>query len=291
MNDESDFFNKTDNNDSEYSSNEESGTAEELHSEVENTDDSHDEEKETNGTESTKHSVKGRYVLLALLFLILTVLVGFYESRSVIIKKVTVGGDFYTSTNAIIKKADIPADAKPDSLNLLAISKRVEQLPYIRRAFIRIIPPDQLHIQVTERHPIALLISGNHEMYVDTSGVKMPVVPGKIINAPLVYGFKATDAGDTVKSAKFKTVCHFLENLQKHHLAQITLSEVTYTTKYGVVAISQNNGVKVIFGNNNFDQRLTYWDAFYRQVVPKKGINKFLFVDLRYKGQVVTNKL
>lgn len=236
-------------------------------------------------------SAKGRYVILAILLLAVAGIVSYYNSKAFVIKKVTVDGEYFTPARAIIKQAAVPANINPDSLNFLTVISRVEKLPYVRQAFVRVIPPNTLHIQVEERQPAAMLIKGDNRMYVDTSGVKLPIVEGKIVNVPLVYGFNATGAGDTVKSEHFKTISHFLEQLQSHKLANVTLSEITYIPDDGIVALTQNNGVKVIFGKSDFNQRLAYWDAFYEQVVPKKGIDKFYFVDLRYQGQVVTNKI
>ncbi len=254
-------------------------------------------EEETAGSETKKpdvkkvRSAKGRYVLLAVLLLIVAGVVSYFNSKAFVIKQVTVDGEYYTPAEKIIKQAGIPANINPDSLNFLAVINRVEKLPYVRQAFVRVIPPNTLHIQVEERQPAAMLIQGDNRMYVDTSGVRLPVMEGKVVNVPLVYGFKATGAGDSVRAKTFKTISHFLEKLQAHKLANVTLSEIVYTPDDGVVALTQNNGVKVIFGKSDFNERLAYWDAFYEQVVPKKGIDKFYYVDLRYQGQVVTNKL
>ncbi|HKJ32518.1 MAG TPA: FtsQ-type POTRA domain-containing protein [Balneolales bacterium] len=249
------------------------------------------DEKVDESLQNDQRSIKGRYVLLAVLVVIGVVIIGYNASKSVIIQKVTVDGESFTNPQSIIRKARVPLNMAPDSIDFLKIIHNVERLPYIEQAYVRVIPPKTLHIHVTERKPIAMLVNGSHKIYVDSCGVKLPIIEGKAEDVPLVYGFNANNNGDTVKTKSFREVSHFLTDVQKNKLANLTISEVTYTSKDGVVALSQDNGVKLIFGKKDYNERLTYWDAFYRQVVPQKGIDRFAYVDLRYKGQIVTHEL
>jgi cell division protein FtsQ len=235
--------------------------------------------------------IKGRYVMIAVLLVIGATFLGYYATKAVIIKNVTVDGQYFSNQKDIIAAARVPMNVAPDSLNFLKIIKNVEKLPYVKEAYIRVVPTTTLHIHVIERKPIAMLVNGANKMYVDADGVKLPIINGKAVDAPLLYGFQATGAGDTLKSDRFHEVSNFLTDAYKHDLAGMTISELGFSKKEGIVALSQDNGVKLIFGNKDFNERLTYWEAFYKQVIPRKGINKFLSVDLRYKGQIVTHEL
>ncbi|HKJ45837.1 MAG TPA: FtsQ-type POTRA domain-containing protein [Balneolales bacterium] len=243
------------------------------------------------GNNRSGHKIKGRYVLIAVLLVIGATFLGYYATKAVIIKNITVDGQYFSNQKDIIAAARVPMNVAPDSINFLKIIKNVEKLPYVKEAYIRVVPPTTLHIHVLERKPIAMLVNGANKMYVDADGVKLPIINGKAVDAPLLYGFQATGAGDTLKSDRFHEVSNFLTDANKHDLAGMTISELGFSKKEGIVALSQDNGVKLIFGKKDFNERLSYWDAFYKQVIPRKGIDKFLSVDLRYKGQIVTHEL
>lgn len=70
----------------------------------------------------------------------------------------------------------------------------------------------------------------------------------------------------------------------------MTISEVAYNKEEGVVALSQENGVKLLFGSNDFRIKLENWEAFYTEVIRVKGIQTMQQVDLRFTNQVVTRE-
>jgi hypothetical protein len=59
----------------------------------------------------------------------------------------------------------------------------------------------------------------------------------------------------------------------------------------GVVALSHENGVKLLFGRNEFETKLENWKAFYTEVIRTKGIDAMRQVDLRFTNQVVTHEI
>ena len=66
---------------------------------------------------------------------------------------------------------------------------------------------------------------------------------------------------------------------------------MVYDENDGVVALSHENGVKLLFGRNNFQTKLENWKAFYTEVIRVKGIQSMRQVDLRFTNQVVTREI
>ena len=128
------------------------------------------------------------------------------------------------------------------------------------------------------------------EKYVDQDGVILPILPKKIANLPLVYGFNITTAKDTLRSESFKQVRNFLVEAQKHEFAWATLSEVAYDREEGVIALSHENGVKILFGTQDFNQKLANWELFYTEIIREKGIAQVAQVDLRFNDQIITRE-
>ena len=49
-----------------------------------------------------------------------------------------------------------------------------------------------------------------------------------------------------------------------------TLSEVAFNPIEGVVALSHENGVKLLFRTESFTNKLANWELFYTQVIRKR---------------------
>jgi cell division septal protein FtsQ len=159
----------------------------------------------------------------------------------------------------------------------------------VKNARINMQSDGTLNIAITERTPIALIKNGAHRAYVDEDGLLLKPESGKIADVPILYGFSA-QPGDTLRSNDFKRVSLFLTDLQKNPAADATISEVVWNKKQGVIALTNNNGVKVIFGKRHFKKHLRNWKAFYSQVVRREGIARIHSVDLRFKNQIVTHE-
>ena len=220
----------------------------------------------------------------------IAVLAALYWNRNVTVQDVQVNSLYYTSYEQVKLAADIPLGIKPDSLNLGDVVQRVEKLDYVRSVKPYIEPSGDLRLNVAERQPIALLVNGSDRIYVDAEGVRLPILDGKIQDVPLLYGYSATSA-DTIKTEEFAQVRDFLVRAKIDGFGWTTISEVVYDENDGVVALSHENGVKLLFGRNNFQTKLENWKAFYTEVIRVKGIQSMRQVDLRFTNQVVTREI
>jgi len=220
----------------------------------------------------------------------IAVLAAMYWNRNVTIQDVKVNDLEFTEYEDIRNAADVPLGIKPDSLDLNEVIQRIEKLNYVRAVVPYIEPNGSLRLNVSEREPIALLMNGSGRMYVDAEGVRLPILDGKTQNVPLLYGY-STSTDDTLRSESFLQVRDFLMKAKIDGFGWTTISEVVFDETDGVVALSHENGVKLLFGRNNFEHKLENWKAFYAQVVKTKGIQSVQQVDLRFTNQVVTREI
>lgn len=212
-----------------------------------------------------------------------------YQSGQTI-REVTVTGNFFTDPGEIIQAASLPMGISPDSISFLNAIQQVETLAYVHHASMRVQSGGTVLVNVQERKPLGMFVSGNRRAYVDADGVIMPVRPGKAVDVPLVYGIGWGAAQDTLQSAPFNLVRDFLQAARNEPLALATLSEIVWTQEEGIVALSHENGIRLVFGNDRFGEALANWELFYRSVVSARGPESFNQVDLRYRGQIVTRE-
>jgi hypothetical protein len=95
---------------------------------------------------------------------------------------------------------------------------------------------------------------------------------------------------DTLKNDAFEIVSDFLTMALNKKVSNATISEVAWTNDQGVVALTNENGVKLVFCKGDFATRLRNWEAFYGEVVKQKGIDAMRSIDLRFEGQIVTRE-
>ncbi len=225
----------------------------------------------------------------AILVLGLAVLGGLHWSSTVTVNQIQYKGNNFIAT-ADLEMVEVPTGIKPDSMNFVEIINRFERLPYAKRADISVEPNGNLLVTISERQPIALLADGNKKIYVDEAGVRLPMVLGKTVDVPILYGFSASPMNDTLKSDAFKRVSNFLTTVHERAVSNATISELAWTRDEGIVALTNQNGVKLIFGKGEYARRLRNWEAFYSKIVKQKGIDNMRSVDLRFRGQIVTRE-
>lgn len=234
-----------------------------------------------------KHLSVIPWITASILILGLAILAGLYWNKTSTVRSVSFKGAYFVDKDELKKSVTVPTGVNPDSLDFMSIIRQAEKIPYVKKADVNVEPGGHLRIDITERRPVALLSDGEHKRYVDIDGVVLPLILGKAVDVPILYGFKV-EGSDTLQGEKFLVVQEFLQALNQKPVSNTTISEIAWTTDEGVVALTTENGVKLLFGKENFNAKLRNWEAFFGQVVKTKGIHAMRQVDLRFRGQIVT---
>jgi len=251
---------------------------------------------ETHNDETSNDTVSARsgtnplpWVAGVLLVLGLAVVGGLYWNSTMTVTNVRFTGNHFV-TQQELENIKVPTGISPDSMDFAQIMNRFEQLSYVQRADISVQPNGNLLVNIQERQPIAMLADGERKIYVDQEGVRLPIRLGKTVDVPILYGFRAAPITDTLKSKSFRMTAQFLTSIRNRPASDATISEVAWTHKEGIIALTNQNGVKLIFGKGDFDTRLRNWEAFYGEVIKQKGIEAMRSIDLRFQGQIVTRE-
>ncbi len=228
------------------------------------------------------------YLGIALFLIALSVGIGYYVASSVIIKEVSILGLEMTDENELREFLhDSVIGIHSDSLAISQLRYEINSRSYVQDSRVFISPTGRMAVEVTERKPIALLIQGDRMVLVDDEGVKMPLPSSPVPDLPLLFGFNALPLTDTLQTEAFKATANFLNTLHNHPIASLTISEVGWHAEHGVIALSREQDVQLIFGDDNFEDRIDYWSGFYQEVVPRKGLASYRSLDFRYRGQII----
>jgi len=249
--------------------------------------------KKSHSKQKTKETKRPLTLIAGVFFIVgLAILGGFYFEQNTQITDVNFTGHHFTSTEELKAKiAEItPVGMLADSVDFGMLMNSVNSLPYVEKVNVTMGYRGKLQFNITERKPLALLMDGSKRSYVSEGGIKLPIIPEKTEDVPLVYGFDAEPISDTLKTDAFRQVEDFLTAARENRFGWITISEVAWNEREGVVALTAENGVKLLFGHSDFETRLKHWQAFYGEVISTKGIEAFRQIDLRFRNQVVTKE-
>lgn len=220
----------------------------------------------------------------------LAVAAGLHLEQNTRITAVEFSGNYFTEDETLHDAIESPVGILADSIDYPVLFASLESLPYVKDVNLSMGMRGTLTFDISEREPLALLVQDSGKIYVTEEGIKLPVVPGKIRDVPLLYGFPVEPQADTLKSDAYREVEAFLTEARKNEFGWATISEVAWNNRHGVVALSYENGVKLIFGQKGFSKKLRNWEAFYAEVVTKRGIEAFEQIDLRFRNQIVTQE-
>ncbi len=169
--------------------------------------------------------------------------------------------------------------------------KQLEQIPWVERATVMRVLPDQIRVAVVERQPVAFTRHREEIGLVDANGVLLNMAPESMArhhySFPVLTGI---DAGDSADSRKERVDVYMrmmaeLDADGKHNSEQISEIDLTDPEDARVLMPEQGADILAHFGEDHFLERYERYQAHiaeWRQQYPHLAA-----VDLRYDNQVV----
>ena len=229
-------------------------------------------------------------IILAIMMLGLAVAAGFYMEKNTYIHAVQITGNHFVDSDEIQSVIFSPVGMRADSVNFDSLFNQIKMNPYINDVTVSMSIRGTLTFQVQEHTPMAMLVNGSSRTYIAPGGVELPVIRGKAVNVPLVYGVNMSGNTDSTFTNEYRLMEDFLIALLENQTGWATISEISWSNREGIVALTIENGVKLIFGEENYFQKLQDWQAFYAEAVTQKGLQSFEIIDLRFRDQIITRK-
>jgi cell division protein FtsQ len=169
--------------------------------------------------------------------------------------------------------------------------RELEQIPWVERATVMRLLPDQIRVAVVERQPVAFTRHGEQIGLVDANGVLLNMAPATMAkhhySFPLLTGIDPGDPADSRK-ARVDVYLRMMAELDadgKHNSEQISEIDLTDPEDARVLMPEQGADILAHFGEDHFLERYERYQAHiaeWRQQYPHLAA-----VDLRYDNQVV----
>jgi cell division protein FtsQ len=169
--------------------------------------------------------------------------------------------------------------------------KQLEAIPWVQRATVMRLLPDQIHVTIVERQPVAFVRQGQQVGLVDADGVLLTMPPAMMAqhnySFPVVTGIDPSQPL-SMREARMAVYERLLAELDANnqHLSE-QISEIDLTDPQDARVLMPEQGMDILghFGDDRFLERYQRYKAHiaeWRQQYPKLAA-----VDLRYDSQVV----
>lgn len=183
------------------------------------------------------------------------------------------------------KKNLYPLNKLVDSVNTNTLEFVLSQHPYIKKAICYKSPTGCINIEIDQYHPVLRVIADNGEnYYLDEEGNAMELLPGLREDLMVASGHitKAYAKEHLTDLGKL-----FLSNTYWNN--QITQ---LYIDKDSCLEIIPRVGDQQIYAGKpeQMELKLRHLKAFYDQVIPKVGWNKYSRINLEYNNQIICQK-
>jgi cell division protein FtsQ len=174
---------------------------------------------------------------------------------------------------------------------LAARRKQLEQIPWVERATVMRLLPDQIRVSVVERQPVAFVRDGDHVGLVDANGVLLtmpaPLMAQHHYSFPVVTGIDPQDPAPARKGrmAVYARLLAELDGGNRHFSSQISEIDLKDPEDAQVLMPEQGNDILAHFGEDNFLERYQRFQTHIGEWMQQYP--KLASVDLRYDQQVV----
>lgn len=168
---------------------------------------------------------------------------------------------------------------------------QLEQIPWVERASVMRLLPDQIHVSIVERQPVAFVRHSQQIGLVDANGVLLDMPAAAMAqhhySFPVLTGIDARDPlpSRKVRMAVYLRLMGDLDANGQHNSDQISEIDLTDPEDARVLMPEQGTDILAHFGEDHFLERYQRYKAHiaeWRQQYPRLAE-----VDLRYDQQVV----
>jgi len=213
------------------------------------------------------------------------------------VDRVAVTGTQHAPPDTVRRLAGVDRGSSLMAVEPTLVADRVVRHPWVRTVTVE--PQwmyDILAISVTERTPAALAVDaqGRPAYYLDRAGHAMPLPDSAGYDVPLVRGLDAETPWtrpDTVQTpASLRRVLKGLPQAGVVDLVAEIELRADDTVQLTTRPIGPHDALPVRLGTGDLPRKLRTLRAFARQVLADSSATSIEHVDLRFDGQVVTQR-
>ena len=202
----------------------------------------------------------------------------------------------------LLSGPDVPAlrNRPIQSYDLRRYETTLERNIWIQKARLFFDNNSVLHVDITERVPVTRIFAGDGKsFYLDSNGVKLPLLTPMPVRLPVFTGFPAARTGhresdsarrlaDSQLTAGIRQISAYLRR-DTFWMGQIAQININADRSFELEPETGNQ--RISFGDgNDVAEKFHRLALFYRQVLSKFGPERYQRIDISFSGQVVATR-
>ncbi len=206
------------------------------------------------------------------------------SSRYFMLTKIEIVGAKIVPTEEVSRTCGVLEGTNIFKIRSVRMERKLENHPWIKRAFVKRRFPDLLMITITERIPIAVVRIGDALLGMDEEGVLLPQIENDAFdNLPVIEGIRNIDEDEKLETG-WKLVQRFLNKTSMlwPDLTYVNVSNLSNveleTRRFGTIYLGS------VF-ENNLNNKLMKLEEVLKDI-EKKMIN-VQYIDIRFKNIAV----
>ena len=171
-----------------------------------------------------------------------------------------------------------------EKIDLQAIEKIVKKHPMVNFVSCYQTPSGELRVDIKQRKPVFQVVTDNGSFYMDENRHRMPTSVKHAVYVPIVTGY-------INKEFIGNELFDFIVSLQDDDFWSNQITQIYVYPNLEVELIPRVGSHIIYLGSLcHAKQKLAKLLTFYQKGLPRVGWNRYSYIDLRYRDQVVCVK-
>ncbi len=197
--------------------------------------------------------------------------------------RLSVVGQRHLDQSQVMALAGLKLGVSLLELDLTAVESRLKASPWVARVSARRILPDELRIHLTERRPVAVILTDKAWCLGDEGVVFAADEVAKSLDLPVITGLdpERLDRHEERRSlSAAREVIRLLDG-RGAPLSSSQISEIQVTAEQGLIVHPLDRGPRVILGSGGFGLKLERWRKVKSDLESRGLWSRAKYVDLR----------
>ncbi len=181
-----------------------------------------------------------------------------------------------------------------NTVNTAAMEQKIKNIPWVANAQIYVDNKKVLHVNVTQRVPVARIFEeSGKSYYIDGTLSIMPTCDRYVYYTTIVTGVPPiidNKLNDSANKSLMSQITYLVKRIERDSFWNAQVSQIVMSTDRSFEIVPVLGNQRIILGDTSrLDEKLDNLFAFYKKILTRVGWDKYDVLDLRYKGQVVAS--
>ena len=183
-----------------------------------------------------------------------------------------------------------------NTVNTAAMEQKIRSIPWVANAQIFIDNKKTLHVNVTQRVPVARIFEeGGKSYYIDGTLSIMPTCDRYVYYTTVVTGVPPiidNKISDSANKSLMGQIAYLVKRVESDSFWNAQVSQIIMSADRSFEIVPVLGNQRILLGDTSrLDEKLDNLFAFYKKILTRVGWDKYQVLDLRYKGQVVASPM